>query len=249
MRILVCDDESFYRDAVCQAIGKWKLVSGHADVQVSAFASTEELLERFDQQIEADLLFLDIEIPGEINGLDLAQRIRRLNNSLTIVFVTNYDAFVFDGYAVNAFRYLLKPIEDEDIFFCCSYVYNRLFNHPGDCIALTFKNTQMVLRFNEIRYIEAQSHTLFLYSSNLLEPVKVQMRLSDMSERLPDRLFAYCHRSYIVNVSYIRLLTRSRILLFDGTDIPVSRTYIGHLNDTFDAYFRGGRIQHGLDCI
>lgn len=249
MQVMICDDEIVYREAIYNAIQNWQCSSGHQDIQISVFSSSKELYECFEQQVHADLLFLDIEMPREISGLDLARRIRDLNNNIIIVFVTNYDEYVYDGYEVNAFRFLRKPIVEKDIFFCCSYVYNRLFCRPEDSITFSFKNSQMVLRFSEIQYIEAQSHTLFIYCSNHNEPIKTQMRLSDLYAILPSKLFSYCHRSYIVNVSYIRIITRSRIVLLNGITIPVSRTYVELLNNTFDFYFRGGRIKNGLDSI
>ena len=126
MRIVVCEDEPFYQTAIAEAIERWQSASGHTDVELSVFSSSEDVLEAIEHEAEIDLLFVDIQIPGEMSGIDLARRIREACLDMTIVFCTNYNEYVFDGYTVNALRYLKKPVSQEDINYCCSYVYNIL---------------------------------------------------------------------------------------------------------------------------
>lgn len=126
MRIVVCEDEPFYQTAIAEAIERWQSASGHTDVELSVFSSSEDVLEAIEHEAEIDLLIVDIQIPGEMSGIDLACRIREACLDMTIVFCTNYSEYVFEGYTVNALRYLKKPVSQEDINYCCSYVYNRL---------------------------------------------------------------------------------------------------------------------------
>ena len=126
MRVVVCEDEPFYQTAIAEAIERWQSASGHTDVELSVFSSSEDVLEAIEHEAEIDLLFVDIQIPGEMSGIDLARRIREACLDMTIVFCTNYNEYVFEGYTVNALRYLKKPVSQEDINYCCSYVYNRL---------------------------------------------------------------------------------------------------------------------------
>lgn len=249
MHIIICDDAILYRSAIQQAIENWSKASNHADIQVSAFHSSEDLLEFFIKGAKADLLFLDIEIPHELSGLQLAYKIREVCSDVAIVFVTNYDEYVYEGYAVNALRFLRKPVLYDDIFFCCSYVYNRLSLNQANSVALYSGNIRFTLRYLEILYIEAHSHTLYIFTTNQSSPIKIASKLTDVIKMLSDQLFVFCHRSYIVNIAHIRLLTRTKIILSNGSEIPVSRTYVEKLNDSFDRYFRGGIIKNGLDNI
>ena len=76
MRIVVCEDEPFYQTAIAEAIERWQSASGHTDVELSVFSSSEDVLEAIEHEAEIDLLFVDIQIPGEMSGIDLARRIR-----------------------------------------------------------------------------------------------------------------------------------------------------------------------------
>ncbi len=249
MHIAICDDEALYREAVGQMICRWISTSGNSDTLLSLFSSSEELLEQFNRSHTIDLLFLDIKVPGELDGINLAKEIRKINSNVQIVFITNYDEFVYEGYTVNALRYLRKPILEEDVFFCCSYVYNRTSLQKHECILLQSGNKRLTIKYAEILYAEIKSHSLYVFTTRESTPIKLSLNLSDFEERLPSKLFALCHRSYIVNLSRIRLLTRTRLVLTDGTSLPVSRTYSEKLNKKFDTYFQGGRINNGLEFI
>ena len=76
MRIVVCEDEPAYQAAIAEAIERWQRASGHTDVELSVFSSSEDVLEAIEHETEIDLLFVDIQIPGEMSGIDLARRIR-----------------------------------------------------------------------------------------------------------------------------------------------------------------------------
>ena len=90
MRIVVCEDEPVYQAAIAEAIERWQRASGHTDVELSVFSSSEDVLEAIEHEAEIDLLFVDIQIPGEMSGIDLARRIREACLDMTIVFCTNY---------------------------------------------------------------------------------------------------------------------------------------------------------------
>ena len=88
MHVVICDDEPCFQEAVVNAVKKWMCTSGHSDIRCTVFSSSEDLLERWSNGLSIDLLFLDIEIPGEISGMALAQKIRDTDHNLPIVFIT-----------------------------------------------------------------------------------------------------------------------------------------------------------------
>lgn len=126
MRIVICEDELVYQVALRQAIHHWQRTTGYNDIEIASYNSSEELLEQFEQKMEVDLFFIDIQIPGELNGVELARKIRQTQLDVTIVFCTNYNEYVYEGYTVNALRFLKKPVIQDEVFFCCNYVHSRL---------------------------------------------------------------------------------------------------------------------------
>ena len=237
MRITICEDMDFYLAPIQKAIQHWMSVSGHTDVIVTVFKSSEDLLQRIETKFEEDLLFLDIQIKGEMNGIELAHKIRQLGLDTVIVFCTNFPQYVYEGYTVNALRFLPKPVSESDISYCCDYVYNRL--------SIESKNTLAIISAGK-RYV---SHCIYISTTITSAPLKINATLSDIISSLPQELFIPCHRSYIVNVAHIRLITRTECLLSGNISIPISRTYTLSINQAFDRYHQGGIYNYGVDNI
>lgn len=249
MRITICEDMDFYLAPIQKAIQNWMTTSGHSDVIITVFKSSEELLQQLETKFEEDLLFLDIQIQNEMNGIELAHKIREFGLDTVIVFCTNFSQYVYEGYTVNALRFLKKPVNENDISYCCDYVYNRLSIESKDTLALISFGKRYVLHYHEILYIEARSHCVYIYTTIMSMPLKINANLSDIVSNLPQELFIFCHRSYVVNVAHIRLVTRTECLLSRNVSIPVSRTYTLSVNQAFDRYHQGGIYNYGVDSI
>ena len=126
IKIAICDDEPNIRHYLAALIQKQRV--SH-ETEVAEYASLREYLSR---GAGTDLLFLDIEMPQEPdgfreaesehtaqslprNGMELARRIRDTDAFLQplIIFVTGYEKYVYDAFDVDAFQYLLKPVDEQ----------------------------------------------------------------------------------------------------------------------------------------
>lgn len=249
MRIVVCEDELIYQRAITDGIGRWQAASGHMDVEMSVYSSSEDLLERLDRDAKVDLLFIDIQIPGEMNGIELARKIREKHLDMTIVFCTNYSEYVFEGYTVHALRFLKKPVVQEDIDFCCGYVYDRLALQSDQTLTVISSGKRYALRHMEILCIEAKLHSLLISTTVRSDPLRITAKFSDIQRTLPESQFVQCHRSYIINIAHVRMLTRTECTLSNGISIPISRTYAAGVEQAFDGYHQGGGVNHALVSI
>lgn len=247
MKIAICEDEPVYQNAIQQAIQSWMSASGRPDVDVSCYRSSEDLLKRLDRQFDVDLFFIDIEIPGELSGMELAKRIREKSMDVPLVFCTNYNEYVFEGYTVNALRYLKKPISEKDIAFCCDYACRRTSLRDTEAFTFFSSGTRYLFRYPEIRYFEVRSHNLYISHTLSDSHLQIRISLSDLTPLLPKDLFVACHRSYMVNLMHIRKLTRTECMLQNREILPVSRTYAKAVAEAFDRFHqgRGTWLWHG----
>lgn len=242
MHVVICEDESYYQDAVVRAVKKWSISTGHHDIRCSVFPSSEDLLDCWEKGMHIDLLFLDIEIPGELNGMALAQKIRASEQQLSIVFVTNYDNYVYEGYAVNALRYLRKPVREPEIFACMESAYQHFRLLTNDRFMIDSADQHYALRYSEIIYIEAQAHYLSFHLGSIDSTPKLRATIKEVQQSLPPELFVQCHRSFIVNLLYIHRFTKENVLMSTGQTLPVSQTYFSKLHTAFSQYYQGMRI-------
>ena len=139
----VCEDNSLHINLVKGYIDDF--FNEFHNYEVLEFVSGEDLLSNYPNNI--DLLFLDIQMNG-LNGMDVARRIREFDNNVEIIFTTSVLDYVCEGYEVNAYRYMLKPIE-----------YN------------IFKNNM-----DDILYIETSKRQLIIHTINGHEIIKMSIR-------------------------------------------------------------------------
>ena len=125
MQIIICEDDTMFQMSILEKIEYWSEVSGHGEVKVSLFSSSEDLLEKWGHGINADVIFLDIQFDNELNGMELARLIRLTDAYVPIVFITNSEAYIREGYAIRALRYLGKPISYSDIAPCLDIAYKQ----------------------------------------------------------------------------------------------------------------------------
>jgi two-component system response regulator LytT len=239
MRIVICEDQQFYAASLQKCIDRWSKNNEKNDIVVDLFTSAEDLLDVWDRHLNYDLAFLDIMMPDGLNGLDLARRIRELDNRINIVFVTNNQGHVFDGYSVEALRYFSKPFSEKDIFEVLEIVQKKLAMEMGHSILLPLKYQTIVLSLREILYAEAYLHSVNVYRASDLKCLEAKLRISDMREKLKGTTMIQCHRGYLVNLMYVRGIQKKALRLTTGQEIPVGNNYTQEVYKAFFSYFVG----------
>ncbi|MGJ4851547.1 LytR/AlgR family response regulator transcription factor [Bacillota bacterium Meth-B3] len=240
MRIAVCDDERVYREAIAEAVEKWCERRQDVVVASSGFASSEDLLVTLGKGERFDLIFLDIQIPGEMSGLELAEAIRAFDDATTLVFVTNYAEYACAGYQVNALRYLCKPVRAEQILECMDIAYGQCLYDQKQVLTLNTPQGTYALKTGNILYIESRDHFLEIHETVRKETLLVRMSQNQFHKDLPDGLLVRCHRSFVVNILYVRKLLRAQVILANGTQVPIGAQYRDTLRAVFDKYYQGG---------
>lgn len=238
MRIALCDDEEALAQSYAGEIQKWADQTGRF-CQVSLFASPQALLFECQEGCPFHLLLLDIEMPG-MNGMELARALRRRERSVVIAFLTNYDHFVFEGYEVGAFRYLMKSQVKEKLRPLLEDAA-ALWEQEKEYLLVSAGGGMERLELNDIVYLEASRHDTILHTaggSRLL-----RMPISRLAGQLPG-YFVCAHRSFLVNLHYLERLSRTECVMSGGACVPVGRKAYGALSDAFIAYYKE---QEGLE--
>lgn len=242
MNIIICDDDACYQKEIADAIGRWSIERHLCDAVITrCFSSTEDLWESRQNGLEIDVAFLDIEIPGELSGLEIARLIRKTDSQTAIIFITNYSEYACEGYSVNALRYFKKPISIPQLFECLDIAYRQWDYAQESSIFIDKRKQKILLPYKHLLYIEARAHYLVIYRTNQ-EPIEIRCRISDIIEKLPDKLFIQCHRGFVVNMLYIRNASRTTLTLAGGHQIPVGSRYAEAMFEKLKQYCQGMTI-------
>jgi len=163
------------------------------------FLSGESLLESFEKG-KYDLIFLDVYM-GELNGVQTAERIRDVDTQVVIVFTTTSDDFTREGYRLNAYKYLLKPIVQDDVVDALELAILKRDKAQGATLAIVDDNIPVVIPLNDIIYIEALNRKSQIYTVD--GTYATTMTIEDLEKLLPAPRFLRSHRSFIVNLDHV----------------------------------------------
>lgn len=229
-RFAVCDDSPADRAYVAGLIREW---SGREEIllQIDEYPSAEAFLFAYEENSAADVLFLDIEM-GEMSGVELAKRLRQKGAGLQIVFLTGYMEYIAEGYDVEALHYLIKPVTGEKLDVVLNRAIERL-KIRENALLLPLSDGTVRLPLYEIRYLEVVKNYVTLHAA---EEYSVKRSLSELTKEL-DESFCRIHRSFIVNLRFVKRVTRTEVVLKDGTALPLSRKLYEELNQALIRYF------------
>ncbi len=183
--------------------------------------------------MSVDILLLDILLSG-MNGVELARRIRESDAHPQIVFITAYSDFVADGYDVDALHYLMKPVEPEKLCEVLDKAVKNL-SKAEPAVMLDTEGGVVRLLERDIYYAEVFSHTVSLLHAR--GKLNIKTPISELETQLGTSLVR-CHRSYLVGLRHIRQITRTDVILDDGSKLPLSRRNYDAVNRKFIDFHR-----------
>lgn len=229
-KIAVCDDSQPDAAYITTFVKEWANISGNI-VVMKVFQSAEEFLFQYEDDKVYDILLLDIEMK-HMNGVELAKKIRAENKEVQIIFITGYNDYIADGYDVEALHYILKPVHKEKLFAILNRACEKLKKNEA-ALFLELTDGMERVPLYEIRYIEVRSNYVTIHGT---QDYTIKATLSSLERELDDSFFRV-GRSYIVNMQYIRKITKKDVLLEGEITVPLSRGYYEPLNQAFIHYF------------
>lgn len=235
MRIGICEDIPQNADALAEKIDAYFRQRGYL-YEIVIFSNSASLRA---SNAAFDLLFIDWKLPDG-DGLSLAQDLRKRDPAPTVVFVSAYKEYVFDSFEAAPFRYLLKPVSDEVIV---KTLDSFLEFFDRDCtIAIPTPEKQHFLRLRDIIYIESdKKHAIVRFNApetaayNFYESTK---SLAELSEVIRNPRFFRTHKSYLVNMDYIKNVEANVITLNVGEQVALSRRNKAAFERAYNEYLR-----------
>ena len=215
-KIAICDDADADRRYVSDMVKSWAAHDGHT-VHTDTFSSAESFLFHYAEESDYDILLLDIEM-GAMDGVTMAKQLRKENDTVQIIFITGYSDYISEGYEVAALHYLVKPVSKEKLFSVLDRAAEKLMRNER---VLNFEVGGEMVRvpIYQIRYAEVFGNYVTVHAAS---DIHIKMTLGKIEKQLDDRFYRV-GRSAVVNLTQISRVTRTEIVLADGTAIPLPR--------------------------
>lgn len=235
MQAIIVDDEPGSRSLLSGLI-----TEGYPDIRILGLGADAAEGIRLIRQYHPDIVFLDIHMPG-MNGFDMLREVQPA--TFDTVFITAYDQFAIKAFRYNAFDYLLKPIDTEELAHCMERLqekkaqtdlYHRLetlitqFRQPArlpDRITIHSMDGITIIPVADIIYLEAAgAYTLFYWKDQ--QKVVSSVHLKQYEELLGERGFFRSHHAYLLNMAHVRKFLKEdggSILMSDGSRLQLSK--------------------------
>jgi len=222
-RAAIVDDSEIDSKYALGLLEEWDRARG-VGVQAERFPSAESFLFRYAEDKAWDILLLDIDM-GAIDGVTMAKLVRKDSENVQIVFLTGYSDYIAEGYEVAALHYLMKPVNREKLFSVLDRALEKR-RQEDRFLNLEISGEMVRIPFYEIRYLDVRLNYATVHAK---ADYTVKRALGDFEKELDQRFFR-AGRSMILNLGFIRRVTKTEVHLSDGTVLPLPRGAYESLN-------------------
>jgi two-component system response regulator LytT len=254
LRVMVVDDEQLAREELCFLLGQ----SGGIEIVGQATDGVEAL--RLCGELQPDLLFLDVQMPG-LTGFEVARRLIQAQLLPPLVFVTAFDQYAIEAFSVNAVDYILKPVDPDRLEQALDRTRRRVASEQAaklplspadlervidavqarqgrrDQIAIRVGERFVLVRAEEIVHASLLDEAIVVVT-NAVSGTSNYRTLDELQARLDPAVFWRVHRSHLVNITNIKEIvpwfSRNYILKMKdpkATELPVSRSQTKRLRE------------------
>lgn len=216
LQVAVCDDEVL---ECCNMARKIKNILEEMKVPciIRQFQSGRELLRAVES---FDIIFLDI-MMRDLDGLKTAQIFRRKAFDKILIFVSSSREYVFEAYDVEAFQYLLKPVDGRKLGRVLQKAVRKTERRSQEFIIVSRERQKRKLFLDDIYYFEIRGRTVDVHGAEGVFTYYEQ--IGELENKLRDKGFFRCHKSYLINLKHVDLYNRQEAILENGESVVIAK--------------------------
>lgn len=216
LSIAVCDDEVI---ECCNMAKRIKEIMEEMKMPciIRQFQSGRELLQALES---FDIIFLDI-IMQELDGMKTAQLFRKKAFDKILIFVSSSREYVFEAYDVEAFQYLLKPVDDRKLKSVLRKAVLKTERRSQEFIVVSRERQKKKLFLDDIYYFEINGRVVDVHGAEGIFTYYEQ--IGELEDKLRDKGFFRCHKSYLINLKYVDGYNRQEVILENGETIVIAK--------------------------
>ena len=234
MRIAIVEDDANVQQQLTAYIGKF-YEEDPARFKLSVFSDGDEILEDF--RADYDLILLDIQMK-HLNGLETAEKIRQLDRDVYLVFVTNLANYAIKGYSVQAFDFILKPVNFMMLKQLLQRVDKLVSARQQRYLTLPTDLGLTRIDINRVYYVETEGHFLIIKTDQ--GEYRMRDTMKNMEAALEKYGFFRCNNCYLVNLKHVERVDGSTLFV-NGEELAISRPRYKAFMETLTKYWGGAQ--------
>ena len=231
-RVLVVDDSD--EEAATLAGHLDRYATDHdVRLQVTRLRSAVEFVA---EKHDADLIFMDIDLPG-INGMEAAEELRTRDAMTPLIFVTNLAQYAVAGYQVDALDFMVKPCRYADFAMRMDRAMRAVRRNGDQRIAIPTASGVRLVSVHDIVFVELQRHDLVYHTADGTDQLRARGSIRQAVESLPASSFVQPSQGCLANMAHVSAVRSDSVEMDDGTPLYFSRSRRRDCLETLSRYF------------
>lgn len=229
VRVAIVEDDPAYREEMVGFLQQFSQESGQK-FHITTFSDGKEITENY--AAAWDMILMDIEMPG-LDGMTAAERIRKLDGDVVIIFITNMPQYAMKGYTVDALDYVLKPVSYYAFTQRISRALERMKRRARRFVSIPLRTGMAKVELSQITYVEIVNHDLIYHTQE--GDFTCKGSLTEAAEKLEKEHFFRISNCYLVNLEYVECIQNGTVTV-NGQVLTVSRSRKKLLLDEMNNY-------------
>lgn len=230
INIAILEDEQNYAEDLRENIVRYAS-EYNLNIKIKLFSNGMEFANA--KSTDYDIIFLDINMP-EINGIDIARHIRKTNDNVVLIFVTNLAQYAIEGYSVDAMDFILKPIQYSSLKFRLEKAITFVEKRKKGSIMIKTNRETVKLEVSDIYYVEANKHKLIYHT--VKDNYEVWGSMAKIKKELEPLGFSSCSVSYLINLKFAAGIEGEDVIV-NNERIKISRNNRKAFLDALALYY------------
>lgn len=239
-RIAICDDSERDLRLNAELTEQWKKENTDSEISIDIFHSPGDLLKSHLEEMY-HLWVLDIVMP-EQSGISLAREIRKKGDETMVIYTSATTEYAMDAFGIHALGYLKKPVEYEELKKILDISKTLYDARPQKYIHITDSEGPQSIPVIDIVYVEniGRNVVYTLRSGRKIEESRRNGMFEDVVAPLAEeKEFVQTHKSFFVNLKYIKSIRENQVVLDNGTEIPIAKRRKSELQNRYMDYTFG----------
>ena len=228
-RIAIVEDDVSYRKELEDFLHRYE-DENRTKFKIVSFSDGDEIAAGY--KAEYDIILMDIEMRF-MDGMKTAEYIRKLDEDVIIIFITNTPQYAMKGYMVDALDYCLKPLSYYAFSQRITKAIGRLGHRSSKCIVVNLKNGMQKVELSKLYYVEVLNHDLIFHTMD--EEIVTRGTIAGIEEELKNEHFFRCSKCYLINLAFVENIKEYDVDVA-GTVLQVSRSRKKALLDELNKY-------------
>ena len=219
LSIAICDDD-------IQTTGRMEMLiekiakQNFTDTDIEVFWNGKSLADAVVAGERFDIIYLDIEMDKE-DGISAAKRIRTYDKNVLIIYVTSHENHMRESFAVRPFRFLVKPVSEEQMENCFKAAYEDI-NSEDFYFRYSYQRINHKVPIRDILYFESNRRKVFIITEE--ESFELYGKLNEIEDSLKacKVSFLRVHQSFLVNYKHVKGQAYDFVIMDNGKKISIS---------------------------